>query len=118
MIFSFQTLFTLYKQNEKCSSSLRIHKCYSAPSVQFYFVKNHDNCKVAPELVVSKIILSEQQIKAFVFSNLIPKDQYRHLLSCGSLQTVTEVSNILKEFDALPLLETSVDNGAEENGVL
>ena len=26
--------------------------------------------------------------------------------------------NILKEFDALPLLETSVDNGAEENGVL
>ena len=48
------------------------------------------------------------------------------LLSCGSLQTVTEVSNILawckysilKEFDALPLLETSIDNGAEENGVL
>ena len=26
--------------------------------------------------------------------------------------------NILKEFDALSLLETSVDNGSEENGVL
>ena len=26
--------------------------------------------------------------------------------------------NILKEFDALPLLETNVDNGAEKNGVL
>ena len=26
--------------------------------------------------------------------------------------------NILKEFDALPILETSVDNGSEENCVL
>ena len=49
---------------------------YSAPFFQFYFVKNDDNCKVAPELTVSKIILREQQIKAFIFSNLMPKDQY------------------------------------------
>ena len=34
------------------------------PFVQFYYVKNDGNCKVAPELAVSKIILSEQQIKA------------------------------------------------------
>ena len=40
---------------------------YSAPSVQFYFVKNDDNCKVASKLAVSKIILSEQQIKALFF---------------------------------------------------
>ena len=59
------------------------------------FCQNEDNCKVARELAVSKIILSEQQIKAFVFSNLIPKDQYMNLLSCSSLQIVTEVSNIL-----------------------
>ena len=51
---------------------------YSASSVQFYFVKNDNNYKVAPELAVSEIILSELQIKAFVFSNLIPKDQYMH----------------------------------------
>ena len=48
----------------------------SASTVQFYFVKNNDNYKVAPELAISEIILSELQIKAFVFSNLIPKDQY------------------------------------------
>ena len=45
-----------------------------------------------------------------------------HFFSRGSLQTVTEVSNflvnILKDFDALLLLETSIDNGAEENDVL
>ena len=44
------------------------------------------------------------------------------LFSRGSLQTVTEVSNILvnilKNFDALVLLETSIDNEAEENDVL
>ena len=51
---------------------------YSASTVQFYFVKNDDNYKVAPELAVSEIILSELQIKAFVFSNLIPKDQYMY----------------------------------------
>ena len=51
---------------------------YSASSVQFNFVKNDDNYKVAPELTVSEIILSELQIKAFLFSNLIPKDQYMH----------------------------------------
>ena len=38
------------------------------------FIKNDNNYKVAPELAVSEIILSELQIKAFVFSNLIPKD--------------------------------------------
>ena len=42
---------------------------YSASSVQFNFVKNDDNYKVAPELAVSEIIVSELQIKAFVFSN-------------------------------------------------
>ena len=68
---------------------------YSASSVLFYYVKNDNNYKVAPELAVSEIILSELQIKAFVFSNLIPKHHYMHLLSCGSLQIVTEVSNIL-----------------------
>ena len=47
---------------------------YSASFVQFYFVKNDDSYKVAPELAVSVIISSELQIKAFVFSNLIPKD--------------------------------------------
>ena len=51
---------------------------YSAPFVQFYYVKNDDNCKVAPELTMSKLILHEQQIKVFVFSNLMPKDQYIH----------------------------------------
>ena len=51
---------------------------YSASTVQFYFVKNDDNYKVATELAVSEIILSELQIKAFVFSNLIPKDQYMY----------------------------------------
>ena len=51
---------------------------YSASSVQFYFIKNDDNYKEAPELAVSEIILSELQIKAFVFSNLIPKKQYMH----------------------------------------
>ena len=56
----------------------RYTSVYSAPFVEFYFVKNDDNCKVAPELTVSKIILCEQQIKAFVFSNLIAKDQYMH----------------------------------------
>ena len=40
---------------------------YSASSVQFYFVKNDDNYKVAPELAMSEIILSELQIEAFVF---------------------------------------------------
>ena len=40
---------------------------YSASSVQFNFVKKDDNYKVAPELAVSEIILSELQIKAFVF---------------------------------------------------
>ena len=50
---------------------------YLASSVQFNFVKN-DNYKVVPELAVSEIILSELQIKAFVFSNWIPKDQYMH----------------------------------------
>ena len=53
-------------------------RVYSASSVQFNFVKNDDNYKVAPELAVFEIILSELQIKAFVFSNLIPKDQYMH----------------------------------------
>ena len=47
---------------------------YSASFVQFYFVKNDDSYKVAPELAVLVIISSELQIKAFVFSNLIPKD--------------------------------------------
>ena len=42
---------------------------YSASSVQFNFVRNDDNYKVAPEHVVSEIILSELQIKTFVFSN-------------------------------------------------
>ena len=51
---------------------------YSASSVQFNFVKNDDNDKVAPELAVSEKFLSELQIKAFAFSNLIPKDQYMH----------------------------------------
>ena len=51
---------------------------YSASTVQFYFVNNDDNYKAAPELAVSEIILSELQIKAFVFSNLIPKDQYMY----------------------------------------
>ena len=51
---------------------------YSASSVQFYFLKNDDNYKVAPELTVSEIILSDLQIKAFFFSNLISKDQYMH----------------------------------------
>ena len=41
---------------------------YSASSVQFYFLKNDDNYKVAPELTVSEIILSDLQIKAFFFS--------------------------------------------------
>ena len=58
---------------------------YSTSSVQFYFFKNNNNNKVTPELAVSEIILSELQIKAFAFSNLIPNDQYMHLLSCGSL---------------------------------
>ena len=49
---------------------------YSASFVQFYFVKNDNNYKVAPEYAVSEIILGQLQIKAFVFSNLIPKDQY------------------------------------------
>ena len=49
---------------------------YSASSVQFIFVQNDDNYKVALELAVSEIILSELQVKAFVFFNLIPKDQY------------------------------------------
>ena len=53
-------------------------RVYLASSVQFYFVKNNYNYKVAPELAVSEIILNELQIKAFVFSNLIPKDQYMH----------------------------------------
>ena len=51
---------------------------YSASSVQFNFVKNDVNYKVAPELAMSEIILSELQIKAFLFSNLITKDQYMH----------------------------------------
>ena len=50
----------------------------SASSVQFNFVENDDNYKVAPVLAVSEIILTELQIKAFVFSNLIRKDQYMH----------------------------------------
>ena len=83
---------------------------YSASSAQFYFVKNDDSYKVAPELVVSVIISSELQIKAFVFSNLIPKDQYMHLLSCGSLQTVTEVSNILAWCKALADMSNFVSN--------
>ena len=53
-----------------------IHNVYSASSIQFYFVKTDDNYKVAPELAVSEIILCKLQIKAFVFSNLILKDQY------------------------------------------
>ena len=40
---------------------------YSASSVQFNFVRNDDNYKLAPELAVSEIILSELQIKVFVF---------------------------------------------------
>ena len=51
---------------------------YPASSVQFYFVKNDDNYKVAPEFAVSERILCELQIEAFVFSNLIPKDQCMH----------------------------------------
>ena len=51
---------------------------YSASSVQFYFVKNDDNYKVAPEPAASERILNELQMEAFVFSNLIPKDQYMH----------------------------------------
>ena len=58
--------------------SFRYASAYSTSSVQFYFVKNDDNYKVAPELAVSEIILSELQIKAFVFSNLISKDKYMH----------------------------------------
>ena len=40
---------------------------YLASFVHFYFVKKEDNYKVAPELAVSEIILSELQIKAFYF---------------------------------------------------
>ena len=68
---------------------------YSVSSVQFCFVKNDDNYKVAPEFAASEIILSKLQIKAFVFFNLISKDKYMYLFSCDSLHTVTEVSNIL-----------------------
>ena len=39
---------------------------YSAPFVQFYFVKNDDNCKVAPELTVFKIILSKSKLLFFL----------------------------------------------------
>ena len=99
VIFSFKTLFwTFHPLQEKMKNAVLPFgyiSIYSASSVWFYLVKNDDNYKVAPELSVSEIILSELQIKAFVFSNLIPKHQYIYLLLCGSLQTVTEVSNIL-----------------------
>ena len=82
VIFSFKTFFWTFhplQAKEKIQFfSFGYTSVYLASSVQFYFVKNDDNYKVAPELAVSEIILSELQIKAFVFSNFIPKDQYIH----------------------------------------
>ena len=78
MIFSFETFFSDFlsftSKIKNAVFSLGYTTVYLASSVQFYFVKNDDNYKVAPELAVSEIILSELQIEAFVFSNLIPKD--------------------------------------------
>ena len=85
-------------------------RVYLALCVQFYFVKNYASYKVAPELAVSVIISSELQIKAFVFSILIPKNQYMHLLLCDFLQTVIEVSTILAWNKALADMSTFVFN--------
>ena len=63
--FSDLSFFTNKMKNAVFSFGYTI--VYSASSVQFNFVKNDDNYKVAPELAVSEIILSELQIKAFVF---------------------------------------------------
>ena len=92
---SFSDFSSFTSQMKNAVLSFVYISVFSASSVQFYFVKNDDNYKATPELAVSEIIFSELQIKAFAVSNLKPKDQYMHLLSCASLQTVTEVSNIL-----------------------
>ena len=71
VIFSFKTLFrTFHPLTSKMKNAVLPYVYTSvclASSIQLYFVKNHDNYKVAPELAVSEISLSELQIKAFVF---------------------------------------------------
>ena len=82
VIFSLKTFFSNFSSYtskiKNAVFSFGYTSVYSASFVHFNFVKNDDNYKVPPELTVSEIILSELQIKAFVFSNLIPKDQYMH----------------------------------------
>ena len=63
-IFSFESFFSDFSsftnKMKNAVFSFGYTSVYSASSVQFNFVKNDDNYKVAPELALSEIILSDQ----------------------------------------------------------
>ena len=63
--------------------------------LHFYYIVCDDNSSIAPNLMASIIIEDDLSLKAFVSSVLVPKEMYKHFLSCDSITTVTEVCNIL-----------------------
>ena len=64
-------------------------------NTQFHFITSTANEDLAPKLNASVIINRQLQIKVFILGNKISNEQYMHLLTSKSLQTVTQLANIL-----------------------
>ena len=64
-------------------------------SVEFHYIIYDDTTINAAKLVLSLIIFENLTVNAFVGGVLFPQASYHHLIKAGSLNSITQLCNIL-----------------------